>query len=172
MHFDAEDLRRLRNAYQVLALPLSSTAAEIKREFRRLARTWHPDKWPAGSEQQARAADRMREINVAFEAIRHAPLRYHIEGHPRVAARAAASGHDLRRETVPVTDRTEWAVRFVMGAFLGLFVNVVLTCGGTELPAPLWVIVPGLTGLASAYFGNAFWSWVLESFWWIDFLFW
>ncbi len=166
MHLDADELRRLRSAYEVLGVPLSSAAAEIKREFRRLAKTWHPDKWPAGSEQQAKAADRMREINVAFEAIRHAPLRYHIEGHPRVAARAAARGREVRHETVPFTDHTESAVRFVTGAFYGLFICVVLTCGGYELPTALWVVLPGLTGLASVYFGNAFWGWVLESFWW------
>ena len=114
----------------------------------------------------------MREINLGFEAIRHAPLRYHIEGHPRVAARAAARGREVRHEAVPFTDYTEWAVRFVAGAFLGLFLCVVVTCGGTELPKALWVAMPGLTGLASAYFGNAFWSWVLESFWWMDWFFW
>jgi curved DNA-binding protein CbpA len=166
LHFDADELRRLRSAYQVLGVPPSSAAAEIKREFRRLAKTWHPDKWPAGSPQQAKAADRMREINLAFEAIRHAPLRYHIEGHPRVAARAAARGREVRRESVPITDYTEYAVRFVMGTFFGLFLCVVLACRVSEMPVALWVAIPMATGLASAYFGNAFWSAVLESLWW------
>jgi hypothetical protein len=114
----------------------------------------------------------MREINLAFEAIRHAPLRYHIEGHPRVAARAAARGREVRREAVPFTDHAEWAVRFVTGAFFGLFICVVLACGVGELPTALWVVIPGVTGLASAYFGNAFWGWVLELFWHLDWFFW
>jgi hypothetical protein len=173
VHFDADDLRRLRAAYQVLGLPLTSTASEIKREFRRLAKTWHPDKWPAGSPPQAKAADRMREINVAYEAIRHAPLRYHIEGHPRVAARAAARGKEVRHETVPITDRTEWAIRFVFGALLGLFMCGVLTFTAGTLPTVVWVVVPLLTGLASARYGNAFWSTLIESSWWlVEILFW
>ena len=60
----------------------------------------------------------------------------------------------------------------VTGAFFGLFVCVVLTCGVGEVPTALWVVIPGLTGLASAYFGNAFRSWVLQSFWWMDWLSW
>jgi hypothetical protein len=170
MHLEADDVRRLKGAYQALGLPPASTAAEIKRAFRRLAKTWHPDKWPAGSPQQAKAADRMRDINVAFEAIRHAPLRYHIEGHPRVAARAAARGKEVRHETVPLTDRSEWIGRFVLGVFFGLFVCVLLTCGTGEMSAALWIVIPAATGLASATLGNRFWEAAIESLWWLDLL--
>jgi curved DNA-binding protein CbpA len=37
----------------VLAIPPSSSAIEIKRAFRRLAKIWHPDKWPQGPSQGA-----------------------------------------------------------------------------------------------------------------------
>lgn len=172
-HLDADDLRRLRAAFQALGVSLTSTASEIRREFRRLAKTWHPDKWPAGSPQQAKAEERMREINVAYDAIRHAPLRYHIEGHPRVAARAAARGKEARHETVPITDRTEWAIRFVCGAFIGLFFCGVLTFIAGPLPTVVWVVVPLLTGLATARYGNSFWSALIESIWWlVTLLFW
>ena len=61
----------------------------------------------------------MRELNAAYESVRHAPLRYHIEGHPRVAARATARGRPVRRETLPVTDYLEYGGRFVGGALFG-----------------------------------------------------
>jgi hypothetical protein len=109
----------------------------------------------------------MREINGAFQAIRHAPLRYHIEGHPRVAARARAAGREVRHESIPVSDRTELAIRFALGALFGAFVNAVLLFEGTELPTAMWIVIPGLAGVASAYFGNAFWSWAIELLWWL-----
>jgi hypothetical protein len=113
----------------------------------------------------------MREINAAFQAIRHAPLRYHIEGHPRVAARATAAGREVRHESIPVSDRTEWAIRFALGVMFGAFLDFVLLPGGAELPRALWIVIPVLTGVASAHFGNAFWSWVIESLWWLDLFF-
>ena len=168
MHLDPEDLRRLRSAYQVFGLPLSSTAAEIEREFGRLATTWHPDKWPAGSPQQAKAADRMRDIELAFEAIRHAPLRDHIEGHPRVAARAAARGREVAHESVPLTDRTEYAVRFVLGALFGLVMLGVRSILGGPQPTPVWILLPALIGLGSAYLGNRFWEGAFNARSWWD----
>jgi DnaJ-class molecular chaperone len=162
-----EELRRLRLAYQLFGLPTSSSAVEIKRAFRSLAKTWHPDKWPAGTPQQEKAAERMRELNAAYEAVRHAPLRYHIEGHPRVAARAAEAGRPVRRESVPVTDRGEWVVRFVFGALFGCVVNLFVMCGAPSLSPALWVVVPVACGLGSAYLGDAFWSTALELVWWI-----
>lgn len=172
-HLDADDLRRLRAAYQALGVPLTSAASDIRREFYRLAKTWHPDKWPAGSLQQSKAAERMREINVAYDAIRHAPLRYHIEGHPRVAARAAARGKVVRHERVPITYRTEWVMRFVFGALIGLSFCGVMTLAVGPLLAVVWVVVPLLTGLGFARYGNAIWGALIESIWWlVALLFW
>ncbi len=50
--------------YQILGLNSSATAAEIKQRFRQLVVQYHPDKNP-----DPRAADRIREINEAYDVL-------------------------------------------------------------------------------------------------------
>jgi hypothetical protein len=65
------------DAYKVLGLDYSADSSVIRRAHRRLARTHHPDKHPAGSSGQQQATVRMAEINDAYRLVRDAPLRYH-----------------------------------------------------------------------------------------------
>ena len=59
---------KFRDYYEVLGVPRTASADEIKRAYRKLARTHHPDLQPAA--ERARAAERFKEINEAYEVLR------------------------------------------------------------------------------------------------------
>jgi DnaJ-domain-containing protein 1 len=71
------DLFALMDAYKVLGVDYSVDPSEIRRALRRLVRQHHPDRCPAGSDEQQQATRRMAEINEAYRLVRDAPLRYH-----------------------------------------------------------------------------------------------
>ena len=58
---------KFRDYYEVLGVPRTATAEEIKRAYRQLARKHHPDLQPAA--ERARAAERFKEINEAYEVL-------------------------------------------------------------------------------------------------------
>ena len=71
------DLKTLLDAYALLAVPYTASAAEIRDVFRDQARQHHPDKFEAGSSAQRQATQKMAALNAAYHLIRDAPLRYH-----------------------------------------------------------------------------------------------
>jgi curved DNA-binding protein len=58
---------KFRDYYEVLGVPRTATADDIKRAYRTLARKHHPDLQPAG--ERARASERFKEINEAHEVL-------------------------------------------------------------------------------------------------------
>jgi hypothetical protein len=134
----------IETAYRVLGVPPDSSALRIKREYRRLARLWHPDKFAHDPREQRRATERMREINAAYELVKHAPLRYRSDARSRTAALGA---RPVARRTAPLADTIEYVVRFVAGFAFGLVVAFLLSVG--DISVALIVIVPLLTGTAS-----------------------
>ena len=58
---------KFRDYYEVLGVPRTATAEEIKRAYRKLARKHHPDLKPAA--ERAAAAERFKEINEANEVL-------------------------------------------------------------------------------------------------------
>jgi curved DNA-binding protein len=59
---------KFRDYYEVLGVPRTASASEIKRAYRKLARKHHPDLHPAGAER-AKATERFKEINEANEVL-------------------------------------------------------------------------------------------------------
>jgi curved DNA-binding protein len=58
---------KFRDYYEVLGVPRTASADEIKRAYRQLARKHHPDLQPAS--ERARAAERFKKINEANEVL-------------------------------------------------------------------------------------------------------
>jgi curved DNA-binding protein len=58
---------KFRDYYEVLGVPRTASADEIKRAYRQLARKHHPDLQPAA--ERAGAAERFKEINEAYEVL-------------------------------------------------------------------------------------------------------
>ena len=58
---------KFRDYYEVLGVPRTATAEDIKRAYRQLARKHHPDLKPAA--ERAAAAERFKEINEANEVL-------------------------------------------------------------------------------------------------------
>lgn len=55
-----------RHAFECLGLPVTATAVEVKRAYRRLVAQWHPDRYLQDSLQQRQAQERLKEINGAY----------------------------------------------------------------------------------------------------------
>ncbi|HKY33912.1 MAG TPA: DnaJ C-terminal domain-containing protein [Candidatus Polarisedimenticolia bacterium] len=72
---------KFRDYYEVLGVPRTATADQIKSAYRRLARTHHPDLSPAA--QRAAAAERFKEVNEAYEVLKdhEKRARYDALGH-------------------------------------------------------------------------------------------
>ncbi|ACL56077.1 DnaJ C-terminal domain-containing protein [Methylobacterium nodulans] len=61
----------MRNPYDVLGVSRTAAEAEIKKAFRKLAKTYHPDR----NKNDAKAKDRFAEVNQAYEILGDAKKR-------------------------------------------------------------------------------------------------
>jgi DnaJ-class molecular chaperone len=61
----------MRNPYDVLGVPRSASEAEIKKAFRKLAKTYHPD----SNKDDPKAKDKFAEVNAAYEILGDAQKR-------------------------------------------------------------------------------------------------
>jgi len=55
------------DSYKVLGLERGASREEVRAAFRKLARRWHPDRFPAGPERDW-ASEKMADINAAYRA--------------------------------------------------------------------------------------------------------
>jgi molecular chaperone DnaJ len=80
-----------RDYYEVLGVPRSADANELKRSYRKLAMEYHPDRNPS-----ADAAEKFKEINQAYEVLADDEKRqlYDRFGHAGVQGNAGAGGFD------------------------------------------------------------------------------
>ena len=173
-------LTELRHAYQVFGVPTDAAAPSIKHAYRRLVKRWHPDLYANGTPAHVEATHMTRLINEAYSAIAHAPLRYHVETYssqtrgkssqpPSPASRERIR---MTAEKIPKTDRLEFCVRFVCGAFFGVF--VILDMFFSVMPDSFQfsgAVVLGALGLilgcgfAAARYGDKFWYSIFRRWW-------
>lgn len=56
--------------YALLGLQPGASATEIKKAYRQLAKQWHPDNFPNDPAQRQQAEEKIKQINVAYEALK------------------------------------------------------------------------------------------------------
>lgn len=59
----------LKSPFEILEVSPTASPAEIKKQYRKLAQRYHPDKYPNDNVQAKLAEEKMKEINVAYDAI-------------------------------------------------------------------------------------------------------
>jgi curved DNA-binding protein len=64
---------KFRDYCETLGVPRTATSEEVKRAYRKLARTHHPDLQPAA--ERTKAAERFKKINEACEVLSDADKR-------------------------------------------------------------------------------------------------
>ena|ERR1700745_2297922 len=173
-------LAELRHAYQVLGVPTDTAAPSIKYAYRRLVKRWHPDFYANGTSAHVEATHMTRLINEAYSAIAHAPLGYHMETYPNATkgkrsqppSPPASERVRVTAEEIPKTDRREFWVRFVCGAFFGAL--VILDMSFSVMPDSLQfsgVLAFGVLslilgcGFAAARCGDKFWYSFFRRWW-------
>ncbi len=90
----------LEEAREILGLGLKASRKEIRDAYRLAARLWHPDRAPAGADEEHRV--RMQQINDAYQII----LKF-IEGYRYELAEPEASADYLKW----------WTARFYTGVW-------------------------------------------------------
>src|SRR6185436_17138936 len=97
----------LRSAYAALGLEPGAPMPIVKRQFRTLVRTWHPDRFVGDAQGAAEANHRLRIINRAYntilETFNHAPPQLRRDP-PTPEPAPSGSAQGGRREP-PVTIR-------------------------------------------------------------------
>lgn len=58
-----------RDPYEVLGIPETATEGDVKRAYRKLVMEWHPDRHQVDEAAARAAADKIKEINIAFESV-------------------------------------------------------------------------------------------------------
>ena len=163
----------LARAYATLQLPYGCSRRDAARQYKRLAKRWHPDQYAYDPQGQAEAAQRMREINRAFAVVSQAARDAMPRGAGRhtstEAARPAVSarvfGHrlsevDLREISESIREPSMAGVlgRYVMwGGCLG-FGFILVAQPGRPRSAMHSVAGVLLLGAAATYRIYTLWS--------------
>ena len=56
--------------YEILELEPGATGEQIKQAYRRLAKVWHPDRFPNDPPLQEMAQEKLKKINLAYEYLK------------------------------------------------------------------------------------------------------
>ncbi|WP_017327218.1 J domain-containing protein [Synechococcus sp. PCC 7336] len=94
--------RRQRTHYDVLEVTANASAEEIKRAYRRLVKQHHPDRQTSSALDAVASAERIRQVNAAYEILKHRQSRQDYDNrmsqHARDRATRAQSVADMPRQ--------------------------------------------------------------------------
>lgn len=82
----------MRDPYSVLGVPKSADQETIRKAYKKLARTWHPD-----VNKQDGAEDRFKEINAAYEVLGDEQKRRQFDRFGAAGPRMGGGGFDPRQ---------------------------------------------------------------------------
>ncbi|MDZ4698230.1 MAG: J domain-containing protein [Rhodothermales bacterium] len=87
----------MKQYFDILELQPGATPEEVKAAYRDLAKVWHPDRFEGDSRLKSKAAEKLAEINDAYEKIRAYQARQ----------RARADANATQRPIYPSASETE-----------------------------------------------------------------
>ena len=139
-------MNELRECYRLLETAPESSPEELKRAYRDLVKVWHPDRFAGDPRLQARAQEKLKQINQAYEAIcepRIVPPPPAADPPRANTARPQATGWDgAQTETEPPPPRRKRVWGPALAAAVPLFIVfeitllvVILSVIGTVLGA-------------------------------------
>lgn len=130
----------LSGARQILGVSPGDSLWAVQAAYRRRAREWHPD-----LNHSPQAAERMKAINLAYEALREALLKGRGQPARRVATgwRVPAQPAYRPQPASPASQR---------------FPEIVVAA---HRRSPLWLFC-----WTSAFGGSAIWLWLASEGWW------
>lgn len=83
----------IQQCYKILGIEPGASPAAVKRAYRLLAKTWHPDRFANDPQRQQQAAERFKQINHAYKQLKLA-----VEGPTTATARTGVSRQRLDPE--------------------------------------------------------------------------
>ncbi len=92
-------MENFRNYYDILGIPTDATSEEIKKEFRRLARKYHPDVNPG----DATAEEKFKDINEAHEVLSDPSRRSQYDQFSRFLKKKGSSRPSAKTSSVRKT---------------------------------------------------------------------
>jgi hypothetical protein len=57
--------------FQLLGLEYGAAPDRVKKAYKAFVKTWHPDRFPQGSQQQQLAEEKLKDVNAAYRRIRN-----------------------------------------------------------------------------------------------------
>ncbi len=95
-----------RDYYEVLGVPRTASAADVKAAYRRLAKEHHPDRNP---DNRAEAEEKFKELSEAYEVLADESKRrlYDAYGHEGVSRQFGPGGFDFRRDFTHADDLSD-----------------------------------------------------------------
>lgn len=128
----------VRRAYAALGLPVGASGEAIRKQYKALVKTWHPDRFAADPQGQVEAGERLRVINAAYATL----ARRHARVAPPPNPAPRKPGRRLTREEIdaivaaigsdgPLDDlfRTLGRVSAPIGSMLGALVSRITSRG-------------------------------------------
>lgn len=88
------------DCYQKLELPPTATRDDVRRNYKRLVRHWHPDQFDADSPLKAYAEERLKLINAAYDFI----CKHYPDTNIGQSNAKGCKGHASAPDTAPVFD--------------------------------------------------------------------
>lgn len=135
---------RLRDCYELLEITPAASDSEVKAAHRDLARVWHPDRFAHDSALRAKAEEKLKRINDAYETIvaSRAGQGRGSYGEDRGAASPESSAEKAARaETIRqhyVAKNRTWAITCAAAAIFFLLRRP--TPGGLAIALVLFVV--------------------------------
>ena len=105
-------MANLDKYYALLNIDRSASRQEIKEAYIRLAKQWHPDRFPYDSQERCQAEETFKAINEAYNRLTDEPGSSSIPASTQSSERSPASSSRVRTHQSTAQDIYEEAIAF------------------------------------------------------------